>query len=103
MTDATAEIMWVQSVLRDLGIPSPKAAKLWCDNMGVRYLASNPISHGRMKHVEVNFHFVRDRVAHKLLEVRFISTNDQIADGFTKAISQGQLLEFQHNLNLIKL
>jgi hypothetical protein len=103
MTDATAEIMWVQSVLRDLGIPSPKAAKLWCDNMGVRYLASNPISHGRMKHVEVNFHFVRDRVAHKLLEVRFISTNDQIADGFTKAISQGWLLEFQHNLNLIKL
>jgi hypothetical protein len=79
--------MWVQSVLRDLGIPSP--AKLWCDNMGARYLASNPIFHGRMKHVEVDFHFVQDRVAHKLLEVRFISTNDQIAYGFTKAISQG--------------
>jgi hypothetical protein len=42
MADATAEIMWVQSVLRNLGIPSPKVAKLWCDNMGVRYLASNP-------------------------------------------------------------
>jgi hypothetical protein len=42
MADATAEIMWVQSVLRNLGIPSPKVAKLWCDNMGARYLASNP-------------------------------------------------------------
>jgi hypothetical protein len=58
MTDAIAEIMWVQSVLHDLGIPSPKAAKLWCDNMGARYLALNPIFHGRMKHVEVDFHFI---------------------------------------------
>jgi hypothetical protein len=46
MANATVEIMWVQSVLRDLGIPSPKAAKLWCDKMGARYLASNPIFHG---------------------------------------------------------
>jgi hypothetical protein len=63
MVDAMTEIMWVHSILRDLGIPSPKAAKLWCDNMGARYLASNPIFHGRMKHVEVDFHFIRDRVA----------------------------------------
>jgi hypothetical protein len=53
--------MWVQSVLRDLGIPSP--AKLWCDNMGARYLASNPIFHGRMKHVET---WVRDTLLRTL-------------------------------------
>jgi hypothetical protein len=97
MADATAEIMWVQSVLRDLSI-SPKAAILWCDNMGAKYLASNPIFHGRTKHVEVG-----DHVSQKLLQVRFISTNDQVADGFTKAISQKQLHKFQRNLNLIKL
>jgi hypothetical protein len=103
MADATAEIMWVQYVLCDLGIPSPKAAKLWCDNMGARYLDLNPNFHGRMKHVEVDFHFMRDSMAHKLLEARFISTNDQIADGFTTTISKGRLLRFQRNLNLIKL
>jgi hypothetical protein len=102
MADATAEIMWVQSVLQDLSI-SPKAAILCCDNMGAKYLASNPIFHGRTKHVEVDFHFVRDHVSQKLLQVRFISTNDQVADGFTKAISQKQLHKFQRNLNLIKL
>jgi hypothetical protein len=89
MADATTEIMWVQLVLRDLSIPSPKVAILWCDNMGVKYLASNSIFHGRRKHVEVDFHFVRDCVSQKLLQVRFISTNDQVADGFIKAILQG--------------
>jgi hypothetical protein len=47
----------------------PKSGRLWCDNMDAKYLASNPIFHGRMIHVEVYYHFIRDRVAKKLLEV----------------------------------
>ena len=103
MADATAEVMWLQTVLQELRIPCPKSARIWCDNIGAKYLASNPVFHGRMKHVEVDYHFVRDRVSKKLLEVRFISTNDQVADSFTKALSHNRLLEFQRNLNLIKL
>jgi hypothetical protein len=71
--------------------------------MGAKYLASNPTFHERMKHVEVDYHFVRDRVSKKLLDVQFISTEDQMADGFTKALSQGRLQKFQHNLNLNKI
>jgi len=48
----------------------------------------------------VDYHFVRERVAQKLLDVRIISTNDQVADGFTKAQTLRQLQEFRHNLNL---
>jgi hypothetical protein len=54
MTDATVELMWVQAVLQELQVPHSQSARLWCDNMGAKYLASNPIFHGRMKHVEVN-------------------------------------------------
>jgi hypothetical protein len=71
--------------------------------MGAKYLASNPTFHERMKHVEVDYHFVRDRVSKKLLDVQFISTEDQMADGFTKALSQGRLQKFQHNLNFNKI
>jgi hypothetical protein len=71
--------------------------------MSAKYLASNPVFHSRMKHVEVDYHFVRDRVVKKLPDVRFISSYDHIFYGFTKALPQGRLLEFQHNLNLIKL
>jgi hypothetical protein len=62
--------------------------------MGAKYLASNLIFHGRMKY-EVDYHFIRDRVQKKLLEVIFISTNDQVADGFTKAILKKEYSEFQ--------
>jgi hypothetical protein len=53
MVDATAEIMWIYVVLQELQAPHSRSAKLWCDNMGVKYLASNPIFHSRMKHVDV--------------------------------------------------
>ena len=103
VANATAEIMWIQTLLREIGISSPHMAKLWCDNMGAKYLSSNPVFHARTKHIEVDFHFVRERVVKKLLEIDYIPTGDQIADGFTKALSVRQLENFKHNLNLGRL
>jgi hypothetical protein len=103
MMNATAELMWVWSLLNELQISCPKMARLWCDNMGAKYLSSNRAFHGRMKHIEVNYHFVCDQVMNHLLDVRFISTHDQLADGFTKAIPQQRLLDFRVNLNLVPL
>jgi hypothetical protein len=95
--------MWVQALLKELGIQSPPAAKLWCDNMGAKYLTSNPIFHSGMKHVEIDYHFVRERVSQKLLEIAYISTGDQVADGFTKVLSVRLQENFKHNLNLTQL
>jgi hypothetical protein len=99
----TSEVIWIQSVLEELGIKQSSASVLWCDNLGATYLTDNPTFHVRMKHVKVDHHFVCERVARRLLDIRFISTNDQLADGFTKVVAAWQLDNFQHNLNLIKL
>ena len=56
-------------------------------NVGKPYLAANPMFRSHMKHVEIYFHFVRERVAKRLLEVRIISTKDQVANGFTKTLT----------------
>jgi histone deacetylase 1/2 len=85
MANATAEMIWIQSLLRELGIKSPPAARLWCDNIGATYLSANPMFHARTKHIEIDYHFVRERVAQKLLHVWLIGTNDQVADGFKKS------------------
>lgn len=60
---------------------------LWCDNLGATYLSANPVFHARTKHIEIDFYFVRERVAKKKLEIPFISSKDQIVDGFTKALT----------------
>jgi hypothetical protein len=103
LANATVELMWVQTLLKELRVPSPSSARIWCDKICATYLTANPVFHGRTKHVKVDFHFVRERVANKLLDVRLISTDDQVADGFTKPLMTKKLVLFRNNLNLIKL
>jgi histone deacetylase 1/2 len=103
IANATAEIMWIQTLLKEIGVHAPTTAKLWCDNLGAKYLSSNPVFHARTKHIEVDYHFVRERVMRHLLQIDFVPTGDQVADGFTKAITVRQLENFKNNLNLRRL
>jgi hypothetical protein len=92
--------MWIQILLKEIGVHAPPAARLWCDNLGAKYLSSNPVFRARTKHIEVDYHFVRERVLKNLLQIDFIPLGDQVADGFTKAITVRQLENFKNNLNL---
>lgn len=103
LANATAKVMWNQTLLCELGIKVPQASKLWCDNIGATYLSANLVFHARTKHTEVDLYFVRKRVAQKLLDIRFIPTWDQLADGFTKPLTMRWLDEFKYNLNLDKV
>jgi histone deacetylase 1/2 len=100
MANATAEVIWAESLLTELGVKFRRPSRLQCDNLGATYLSANHVFHARAKHIEIDFHFVRERVAKKLLEVRFIASNDQVADGFTKALPTHKLEVFRSNLNL---
>ncbi|WVZ57430.1 hypothetical protein U9M48_007816 [Paspalum notatum var. saurae] len=100
LANATAEIMWVQSLLTELGVQKQEAPCLWCDNLGATYLSANPVFHSRAKHIEIDFHFVREKAARKELQIRLIPSKDQIADGFTKALGVQKFEYFKYNLNL---
>jgi histone deacetylase 1/2 len=100
LANATTELIWVEALVRELGIVLRVRPCLWCDNLGATYLSANPIFHARTKHIEIDYHFVRERVANKLLDIKFISSKDQVADGFTKTLPVKLLDEFKRNLNL---
>lgn len=81
-----AELLWIQYLLQELHIPLSSPPTLWCDNLGATFLASNPMFHARTKHVEIDYHFVRERVVSKELSVRFLCSKDQLADIMTKPL-----------------
>jgi hypothetical protein len=87
-------------LIRELGVSLKERPCLWCDNLGATYLSANPVFHARTKHIEIDYNFVRERVAGKLLDIKFISNKYQVADGFTKVLSVKNLNEFKRNLNL---
>jgi histone deacetylase 1/2 len=98
IANATTELMWVEALLKELGVRQSSPPVLWCDNIGATYVSFNPVFHVRTKHIEVNLHFVRERVAQKLLQVRFVSSKDQPADIFTKPLPLPLFQECKHYL-----
>ncbi|KAG9442665.1 hypothetical protein H6P81_018519 [Aristolochia fimbriata] len=87
---AAAELTWILQLFKELGVFISQPLILWCDNLSTTYIAANPVFHGRVKHVELDYHFIRERVTSGLLQIRLISTQDQIADVFTKGLSRSQ-------------
>jgi histone deacetylase 1/2 len=100
LADGTAEIIRLQYLLTDLQIPSTSAPIIWCDNLGATYVSVNPVFHTRTKHVEVDYvevdyYFVRDRVAKKEIQIHFISSDDQLANVFTKPLLTSSFTAFR--------
>jgi hypothetical protein len=98
LASASAELCWLRTLVKDLGIYLYDPPILWCDNVSALAIASNPVFHARTKHIEVDFHFIRERVLRKDLQVKFVSTMDQLADIFTKGLPSHRFQDLRSKL-----
>lgn len=75
VTTTVAERIWLLSLFQELGITLVESPTIHYDNVGATYLCSNSVFHSRMKHIAIDFHFVRDRVSKGLLNVSHVSNS----------------------------
>jgi len=100
VANGVAEVSWLQQLLQELHHPLQSASIVYCDNVSAVYLSSNPIQHQRTKHVEIDLHFVRERVAVGAVRVLHVPTTSQFADVFTKGLLSSVFMDFRSNLNV---
>ena len=74
MTRSMCEIMWTYQLLVKVGIKNPALAKLWCDSQSALHIASNPVFHERTKRIEIDCHFVREKIQLGLISTIYAKT-----------------------------
>ena len=100
LAQATSEVVWIQTLLGELNIKLAVAPIIWCDNQGAIALAYNPVYHAKTKHVELDIHFIREKVAAKKIVVQFFPSEDQTADILTKPLTFDQFHFLRSKLNV---
>ena len=100
MVRAAAEITWLVSLLKELGVSHMKPVTLHCDNQSTLHIARNPVFHERTKHIEAYCHFTRDKVMEVLLQLSYLPTQFQLADVLTKVLPSHQHWTLLHKLRM---
>ncbi|KAE8686060.1 hypothetical protein F3Y22_tig00111086pilonHSYRG00004 [Hibiscus syriacus] len=95
VADATADVTWLTALLDDLGVKQKCTPIVWCDNTSTVAMSANPVYHAQSKHVELDIHFVREKVTAGQLCVNYVPAMHQAADGFTKPLSKATFEEFR--------
>ncbi|XP_020205955.1 uncharacterized protein LOC109791109 [Cajanus cajan] len=89
----TCELMCIKQLLQELKFCEGHPMKLYCDNQAALHIASNPVFHERTKHIEVDCHFVREKLLSKEIVTKFVTSNEQLADVMTKSL-RGPRIQF---------
>lgn len=99
---AAQELIWLRRLLQELGFEQRMATILFEDNMGAIEVSRNPRFHGRMKHIDIRHHFLRDAVEAGTLQLKYCQTDCQLADIMTKGLSRDKFEKLQRQLSIGK-
>jgi hypothetical protein len=96
-----AKLLWLRMRMKELHLALSCPPTIWCDNLGALALASNPVFHARTKHNEVDFHFIREKVANRDIQLQHLSTLEQLADIFTKGHTANRFCFLRDKLRVV--
>jgi hypothetical protein len=100
LAHTASEVVWLTHLLRDLNVSLSHQPLLLCDNKSALFLTLNPVSHKRSKHIALDYHFIHELAALGTIQPKFVPSNLQIADIFTKSLSQPLFTFFRSKLRV---
>eukprot|EP00253_Pinus_taeda_P035036 PITA_35036 len=93
--EASKATLWLRQILLEFRFQQQHPTTLWCDNQSAIQLCKDPVQHQRSKHIELHMHFIRKPIHDHVLEVQYCSTDDQVADIFTKALIEAKFTKLR--------
>ncbi|PKU60143.1 Retrovirus-related Pol polyprotein from transposon TNT 1-94 [Dendrobium catenatum] len=100
LSTAATDIIWIRRLMADFRFNISTPTTLYCDNVSAIALAHNPVFHARTKHIEVDYHFIRDCIKSATLTLLHINSQDQLADIFTKALPRLRFADLRSKLQV---
>jgi hypothetical protein len=99
-TAAAKQALWLRNMISEITKEKPKAVTLYVDNNSAIALMKNPVFHGRSKHIDIKYHFIRECVERGQIVVKRVGTEEQKADALTKPLAAGKLIVMRHLLGV---
>lgn len=96
------ELVWLRAFLKELKVDLKREPEMLCDNQSSIRLIKNPEFHQRTKHIDIAYHFVREKYEEGLFALRYVSTEDQKADIFTKALATNRFQELRDAIGCVR-
>eukprot|EP00253_Pinus_taeda_P015523 PITA_15523 len=93
--EASKEALWLHEIPSEFGFQQEHPTTLWCDNQSAIQLCKDPVQHQRNKHIEIHMHLIRKLIHDHVPEVQYCSTDDQVADIFTKALTEAKFTKLR--------
>ncbi len=100
LTHALKELIWIRKLFTELIHPFAQPTTLFCDNQGAIVLSKDSTFHAQTKHIDVQFHFIRQTVSLSQSKIKYCPTDDMIADAFTKPLKRVKLARFRTLMGL---
>jgi hypothetical protein len=97
-----AEMVWLRQLLTELQRPIQQATIIYCDNILAIYMSSNLVHHQRTKHIEIDIHFVRQKIALGQVRILHVPTAAQFTDIFTKVLATAPFSDIRFSLNVVE-
>lgn len=100
VANAAVEVRWICNIFTELGLPHPVKPVIYCNNVRATFLCATPVFHSRMKHIAIDYHFIREHIQQEILRVAHVNTKDQLTDILTKPLTRTRFIELRNKIGV---